>query len=293
MVDEQETKGDLRMKKAYEASSKLLRKRLEKERPEDLELLDEIEKSDIIVVTGIYDHAQVNFHMAEIPHTVISPSEVDRLEINADQLLFINCPGTGIGDKGMEIIHSFVESGGMLVTTDWTLLNVLEVVFPGFIKYNNVATADDVVRVEVLEGGEDSFIKNVIDNTDDPQWWLEGSSYPIQIIDQEKVRVLVTSQEMKEKYGEAPIVVSFNVGKGEVIHMTSHFYLQRTETRTERHASASTAYAMEKGFSPSEMEEVEGLKELSTAEVESAYTSQAFMTDMALKQKKRALKRKK
>lgn len=35
---EEETKGDPRMKKAYEASSKLLRKRLEKERPEDLEL---------------------------------------------------------------------------------------------------------------------------------------------------------------------------------------------------------------------------------------------------------------
>lgn len=38
---------------------------------------------------------------------------------------------------------------------------------------------------------------------------------------------------------------------------------------------------------------MEDLLELSTAEVDSTYTSQAFMTDMVMKQKKPALKRKK
>lgn len=71
-----------------------------------------MKESDIIVVTGQYDHAQVNFKMAEVPHTVISPSEVESLEINANQILFINCPGTGIGDRGIKIIQQFVESGG-------------------------------------------------------------------------------------------------------------------------------------------------------------------------------------
>lgn len=97
---------------------------------------------------------------------------------------------------------------------------------------------------------------------------------------------------MEKKYGVAPIVVNWRQGKGEVIHMTSHFYLQRTETRTERHAAPAAAYTMEKGFSKAEAEEMLS-GDLSTAEIESAYTSQAFIADMALKQKKRALKRQK
>lgn len=107
------------------------------------------------------------------------------------------------------------------------------------------------------------------------------------------MQVLVTSQEMEEKYGEAPIMVSFIFGKGEVYHMTSHFYLQRTETRTKRYTESGMAYAMEKGFSKKEAEEMGSFEDLSKAEVESAYASQAIMKDMALKQKKRVLKRKK
>jgi hypothetical protein len=294
MKNDQQIKGDVRMKKAYEASTKLLRSRLAKERPEDLELLDDIKESDIIVVTGQYDHAQVNFKMAEIPHTVISPNNIDSLELSEDQILFINCPGSGVSDRGIEVIQDFVKRGGMLVTTDWALVHILETAFPNILRYNQQPTTDDVVSVEILEGGEDSFIANVIDQSDEPMWWLEGSSYPIQILDKEKVKVLVTSQEMEKKYGEAPIVVSFKFGEGEVYHMTSHFYLQRTETRTKRHSGSGMAYAMEKGFTKEEAEEMgSDFEDLSTAEVESAFTSQAFMTDMALKQKKRAIKRKK
>ncbi|MGY5852163.1 MAG: hypothetical protein RTU92_01195 [Candidatus Thorarchaeota archaeon] len=292
LIDEGESvKGEKRMKDAYEASSKLLRMRLSKDRPEDLEVLERVKESDVIVVKGDYDHAQVNFEMAGIPHTVVSPEHISTMQLNRDQLLFINCPGH-LENQGISNVRGFVERGGMLVTTDWALETVLEEAFPGFVKRGGTDTEDDVVRVEIKDVGEDSFISSVIDNTDDPQWWLEGSSYPIHIVDKERVKVQVTSEEMKEKYGEAPIIISFRFGNGEVIHMTSHFYLQRTETRTERHATSAMAYAAEKGVMGSAAAEVLEDKDLSTAEVESAYTSQAFMTDMVARQRKRAEKRK-
>ena len=65
-------------------------------------------------------------------------------------------------------------------------------------------------------------------------WWLENSSYPIEIIDKEKVKVLVRSDELKRRYRHDPIIVSFEWGKGVVYHMISHFYLQRSETRTKK-----------------------------------------------------------
>ncbi|MGY5874670.1 MAG: hypothetical protein RTU30_02895 [Candidatus Thorarchaeota archaeon] len=290
VAEGEEVKGDEKMKDAYEASSKLLRMRLSKDRPEDLEVLERVKESDVIVVEGGYDHAQVNFEMAGIPHTVISEMSVGRTEFNRDQLLFINCPGS-LDMDGIEKVEVFVRTGGMLVTTDWALENVLEKAFPGFVARGGTDTADDVVRVEIHEGGEDSFIASVIDKTDDPQWWLEGSSYPIKILDKKKVKIFVSSKEMKKRYGEAPIIVSFRYGDGEVIHMTSHFYLQRTETRTERHQGSAAAYAAEKGVSKEEAAALFDSSDLSTAEVESAYTSQAFMTDMVARQRKRAEKR--
>ncbi|MFX0087291.1 MAG: hypothetical protein ACFFAU_16695 [Candidatus Hodarchaeota archaeon] len=154
----------------------------------------------------------------------------------------------------------------MLVTTDWALVHIKAAAFPNILRYNQQPTTDDVVSVQILEGGEDSFIANVIDKSDEPMWWLEGSSYPIKILDKEKVQILETSKEMEKKYGEAPIVVSFMFGKGEIYHKTSHFYLQRTEIRTKRHSESDMAYTMEKGFTKEEAEEMgSNFEDLSTA----------------------------
>jgi len=48
---------------------------------------------------------------------------------------------------------------------------------------------DEVVRVEILDAA-DPFLKSLLGPNDDPQWWLEGSSYPIRILNEKKVHVL-------------------------------------------------------------------------------------------------------
>jgi hypothetical protein len=64
---------------------------------------------------------------------------------------------------------------------------------------------------------------------DEFKWWLENRSYPIQIIDFNSVHVLISSWEIKNKWGEAPVLVYFDYGKrgGRVIHMISHTHLQK------------------------------------------------------------------
>ena len=90
---------------------------------------------------------------------------------------------------------------------------------------------DDVVRIEVLDR-DHRFLQGVLEDGDDPLWWLEGSSYPIRVLDPERVQVLITSNELEQKYGEAPVAVTFAHGEGEVLHMISHYYLQRAELLT-------------------------------------------------------------
>ena len=85
--------------------------------------------------------------------------------------------------------------------------------------------------------------------------------------------------------------VSFTPGEGKIYHMISHFYLQRSETRTQRHRSCSMEYFNEKELDPGLRSKYEamGMQEESLADVESAYSSSA-MYKKILRDKMRQLK---
>lgn len=287
-----EIKGEKSMQQAYKAASKLSNKIIEQDDPEGYKFIKDVKESDIILVRGNYDHGEVIFELCEIPFSIVEVSDVEGIELRDDQIIFVNCPGY-IPERGLERIKSFVERGGMLVTTDWALTNVLEKIFPKIIKYNNIATADDVVRV-VFENENDTFLNGLLNQSDEPLWWLEGSSYPIKILDTDKVKLLVSSKEMAKKYGENPIVVTFEVGEGKVYHMTSHFYLQRSESRSQRQKQGGSSYAMEKGidFESFSEEEKQALEGSNLGSVESAYTSTRTLSNIIMEQKKRVSRRK-
>jgi len=278
------------MEQAYKASSKILEKRMEKERPLDLEILRKVQESSIIIVAGAYDKIELVLDLIKVPYILIQPHEVSQIELNPEQILIINCPGN-MYDDALPKIKEFVNKGGFLFTTDWALLNILEKIFPRYLKYNQRPTADDCVKVEVLDK-TNKFLEGLFNEEADPIWWLESSSYPIQILDKTRVKLLIVSKEMQEKYGEDPIVITFDYGEGTVLHMTSHYYLQRAELRTKRHKMSAKEYAMKEiGLSEDEakMKELEGL---SLGEAESAYSTTQFISNVIVEQQKKVKKRK-
>ncbi len=285
--------GDFKqMSKAYGASAKIMEKRMEKERPMDLEILKKVTESSIIIVAGSYDKIELVLDLINVPYVLIQTYEVSQIELNPDQILIINCPGDI--NKGFEKIKDFVKWGGFLFTTDWALQRVLEKIFPEYVKYNKKPTGDDCVAVQVVDKSN-KFLEGLFKADEDPIWWLESSSYPIKILDKEKVKVLVTSKEMEEKYGEAPIVITFDYGDGgSVLHMTSHYYLQRAELRTQRHKSSAKDYVMsEMAFSAQEAEEMkEELEGVSLGEAESAYSTTQFISNVIVEQQKKVQLRK-
>jgi hypothetical protein len=220
-----------------------------------------------------------------MPYTTVGGEALDRVELRPEQLLVVNCPGH-VSGRAIGRIRTFVEAGGSLFTTDWAVRHVLEPAFPGLVAYNDRPTRDDVVRIEVLDR-ENPFLKGVMDEADDPQWWLEGSSYPIRVLDPSRVQVLLTSSELRTKYGEAPVAVVFEHGLGDVFHMVSHYFLQRTELRSARHAMAATAYAAEKGLSVS-ADMAMTMDGLSLGEVEAAASSARLFGNVVARKKQRA-----
>ena len=276
------TSGGEARRRAYAAGAHMSKERMAREAPLDAAALGAVEGSDIVVVEGCYDHVERVLEALELPYTTVSPERLEQVPLRPEQLLVVNCPGH-ISTRAVVQVRRFVEAGGSLFTTDWALRHVIEPTFPGMVAFNERPTADDVVRVEVRDH-DNPFLTGVMDGADDPQWWLEGSSYPIRVLDP-RVSVLITSREMGDKYGEAAIAVTFPWGAGEVFHMVSHYYLQRTELRTTRHSAKAAAYAAEKGvLLPPPM-----LDGLSLGDVESAQTSSRMLANLVAQKKKRAM----
>jgi hypothetical protein len=284
------SKNKKSMENAYLIAGELLKDRLKEVDPAALTELESLKEADVIVVQGHYDHIEQVLTLSRTPFTLISPPQLETAELRPDQIIFINCPGQ-IGPKGLRKLTSFVNAGGFLFTTDWALKHVLEPAFPGYVAFNEKPTADEVVRVEILDIG-DPFLKSLLGPADDPQWWLEGSSYPIRIIDQDKVHVLVASKQIKEKYGEAPVFITFDHGEGKIYHMISHFYLQRSETRTGRQKTTAANYLDEKEISAELRAKYEkmGIAGASLGDVESAFTSAAVMNKIIFDKKERMKK---
>ena len=272
---------------AYSAGANIARNRMATEAPLAAEALAAIQESDIVVVTGCYDHVERVLGALDVPYQTVGPGLLRQVRLRPDQMVVVNCPGNLAGPEIVQI-RDFVTAGGTLFTTDWALRNVIEPAFPGYIEYNDNATTDDVVRIDVIDTNS-PYLQGVLDSDDDPQWWLEGSSYPIRVIDADRVRVLIRSRELGEKYGEEPVAVVFEYGKGEVFHMVSHYYLQRAELRNDRHAQTAESYAMSKGvnFSTGMADAVADIK---LGEVEAAATSSRLIANILADKKLRDTK---
>ncbi len=279
--------GSEQMEQANDAAGELLRIKMEQQDPGRYCIWDSVEDSDIIVVEGIYDHVEDVLEAGRTPYSLISPQRLSEINLDPHQLLMINCPGD-VDRKAISKIEKFVKEGGYLFTTDWTLLNVLEKAFPGFVEYNNIPTADDVVEVQVADRGN-PLLLGVMEDLATPCWWLETSSYPITVLNESKVRVLITSREMERKYGEPSIAVTFRYGDGKVVHMTSHFYLQRSDTRYDRQNMDANYYVEEELKvnlnSPEGTELQQNLEGLNLGEIENCTTNQQFIVNVIIDRK--------
>lgn len=278
------------MQEAYKISGYIVKERLTSEDKNNERVIKNISKNDLVVIKGTYDHIHLVLSSLNLPYFEITQTQLKDIKLEPHQTIFVNCASSFPAEEARRLA-TFVAEGGQLITTDWALKNVLEVAFPDYVSYNQKPTADEVVRIEVVDNTDD-VIKGFLDEKNDPVWWLEGSSYPIKIKDREKVKVLIRSKELKDKYGEEAVLIKFNYGKGVVYHMISHFYLQRTETKDIRQKSNAANYFKDKKVeSIQENEDVmENAKNLDYGSVQSANTSSEFIMRAVIIQKNKNMK---
>lgn len=268
------------------AAAQVLEQTLGNQSPADLALLKSVRGKDIVVVRGSMDHIEQVLSAARIRHTVIDPNQVAHADLNADQVVMVNCPGT-MPMSGVKRIAKFVRAGGLLYTTDWALVNVIEKAFPRTIKHNGGSTGDHVTGVRVHEKHDDLMSNMLLRKDSEPQWWLEGGSYPIEIVDRKRVQVLASSPSMGRQYGAAPVVVRFKWDDGEVIHVVSHFYRQ-VATRGPQVAAKDAADEIQ-GLSPAQKAAIAASPsgDVNIGDLESSYAFQRMTSNLIVSKKKK------
>jgi hypothetical protein len=273
--------------KSEQAAAEVLRRRLQHEDPQAAQMLAMVQGRDVVVVAGSMDHIESVLTAAKIPHTLIQGEQVANWPLKSNMIVMVDCPGT-IPDAAIRRIERFVRAGGLLYTTDWALKNVVEKAFPNTIAATGGHTGNEVVPVKVDHAGSDFMSQMLAKKGSQPEWWLEGGSFPIKILDKQKVDVLAHSDVMKSRYGASPIVVHFRHDDGEVIHVVSHFYRQMNT----QNANVAAAQAVQNydGLTEKDKTELKGvLSGVSSGDVESSYSFQRMTSNIVTsKQKKNA-----
>jgi len=221
------------MKKAYEVAAIAVRQRLAEQRPEELHVLNKLRKQDVAVYAGSFDRVEDILACLNVPCTMNpNASKLDA------QIIFVNCSSTY--DKALiEHLSQRVNEGKWLVSSDWALGRFIEPVFPGMVKFTGRATGDEVISVEP---SLNSLWSDVVVLGADPQWWLEGSSHPIEVLSPDKVAIEAASHDLLSRHSAPVVAVSFDWGKGHVFHVISHFWCKRSRTPTQRHQGPCTDF---------------------------------------------------
>ncbi|NTW21800.1 MAG: hypothetical protein HGA42_20495, partial [Nostocales cyanobacterium W4_Combined_metabat2_030] len=149
----------------------------------------------------------------------------------------VNCSNTYDNDL-VNSIGREVENGQWLVTSDWSLHYVVEKAFPNTVRWNQQRTGEEVVSVEPYLN---SLWSDIVVLGADPQWWLWGS-YPIEVVNSQKVKIEAASHDLLVNYKAPVVAVRFDWGRGHVFHVISHFWAKRSQTPTLRHTGPAVDF---------------------------------------------------
>jgi hypothetical protein len=211
------------MEEAYKTSMIIFDQVSKRITPTLYEQLRSIEKGEIVVIPGAHDHIEKVLDTMQVPYEMKSADEIENL--NGQRVVFANCT-TYHHQKHGKMAREYVNGGGRLITTDWAL-SLMTMAFPGMLR-KTAHTEDVVVEIQCPTDIARNWIGMNYAQCS-PQWWLESSSYVYSIKKDAGIIPIITSEEMKQKYGQPYVTVGFKHGEGEAFHFISHLELQRTK----------------------------------------------------------------
>lgn len=185
--------------------------------------LEKLRQAEVVVVRGSADHMEHVMQKAQVKYVVVDPEDLPQLPLHGQQVLMVNCTGE-MSPAARERVRRFVSAGGFLYTTDHAVHYLLERAFAGYVKWNGKTSQEEIFSMEI--GNTDRGLLKKLGNGGHPRWQLAGGGYLFDVVDKQRVDILMSSHAVAQRYGSGVLGVRFRVGDGQVIHVTGHFFTQ-------------------------------------------------------------------
>ena len=215
---------------------------------------------DVIVLESRGDHLQNVLGELEIDHRLTQPAQVMQSEVHPEGVFVSNCTGE-IEGRDVERLQWFVRCGGYLFGSCWALEYTIARVYPGVVQ--RLPTTNEVldnVRAVVCSPGN-PYLEGVFDGDVVPIYALQGA-YLIDVVQPERVEVLIDSPECAARWGGGNMSAWFTVGHGTILDSVNHFDVQGLELATHlKKPEERQAYAVDHmGLTYAELREIAGEK---------------------------------
>lgn len=189
----------------------------------------EVTDAAVVIVRGSADAMEQVLGRAKVKFVLVSPDELAELPLHSKQVVMVNCTGQ-MSDAARARLKRFVTAGGFLYTTDHAVKYVIEDLFPGTLAFTGRSSAQEVVPVKLSGSEEDRGLLSALGGNAKEFWQVAGGGMPVKVLDPKRVKVLMSSEVVEQKYGSGVIAARFRWEDGQVIHVTGHFFTQPGQT---------------------------------------------------------------
>ncbi len=185
------------------------------------------EDLDVIVLQSRGDTIEKLLDRLTIKHRLTRSGQVPDAGLHPYAIFVANCTGE-ITPKDVEQLSWFVRTGGYLFGSCWALSETIELVYPGVVRKLPIPhQVIDNVEAEACPSAS-PYLTEVFGGVTRPIYVLYGS-HLIDVLDPERVEVLIDSPECAQKFTEGNLACWFDAGHGVILDSANHFDLQGLE----------------------------------------------------------------
>ncbi len=178
----------------------------------------DLKPQDTVVVKGRYDHAEHILDSCHIPYVTGDNSNLPNRLAKAT-LVVINCPGE-LSDESIVAVRQYLDQGGYLLTTDWSLSGCLQKICPGYVYWDGAYSTSEVVDGVVVV--PDSELVRGANPT--APWKLDDKSELVKPGARKSLQVLARSRTLsyQDTVSLGVLALTFDYGRGHVLHTIGH-----------------------------------------------------------------------
>ncbi|MHC4931859.1 MAG: FHA domain-containing protein [Planctomycetota bacterium] len=185
-------------------------------------------RNHILVIEGDFDKMERILDLYRIPFTLVTRRQFMKGNaVDKARMLCINCarkPSPLEKRTLLPRVRNFVTKGGWLITSDWALEPFLTELWPSYVKLHPQKRHQTDTTVSVFSSDPESpLLQGVFRGRQRTDWWLEETSSFFKVRSP-KVVVLVGSDDMARRFGTRAVAITFEAGRGRVLHLLGHFY---------------------------------------------------------------------